>query len=423
MTASRTPSPPSAAAPLRILFTPPRYAPYIGGVEEHCRGYARELQRRGHNVTICCADEGMPLARVDGIPVRRCRTTLKIANTNITLGLPLHLAMASADIIHTFLPTPWSADWSAMIGKLRRKYVVVSYANDIVGQGAAATVASTYNRLLLPLTLRAADKILVSSAGYAESSPHLARYRWKVATMPPAVDTNRFIPNGDERWPATFFFLSLLDEYHRYKGLDVLLQAMALVVKEVPEARLLVGGSGPLQDEFAALSRRLNLESNVEFRGHLPEAELLTLYRRCTAFVLPSMSAEQEGFGIVAAEAMACGAPVIVSDIVGAAGQVVEVGAGITVPPGSVPALASALATMTTSNAAKFSTGGGRALVTSLYGTEVLATRLESLYRTVLGKKWRFALPFGGGNVGCLSGPADYAEKRKYNSGRTVLSE
>ena len=370
-------------AHLRILYTPPRYYPYVGGVEEHCRGYARELQRRGHHVSICCADDGVPLARVDGVPVRRCRTAFKVANTNVTPGLPLHLAMARADLVHTFLPTPWSADWTAIVGKIRGIPVVVSYDNNIVGFGPSAVVATAYNRLLLKLTLRAADRILVLNSWYAERAPQLAPFRHKLQIMPPGIDTTRFTPDGEPRWPATFFFLSILDEYHRYKGLDVLLQAMALVVKDVPEAKLIVGGKGPLQAEFAALARRLNLEANVEFRGYVPEAELLTLYRRCTAFVLPSTSAEQEGFGIVAAEAMACGAPVVVSDIVGVAAQLARVQAGAVVTCGSIADLASALARVR-SKVPPFSSDISCTLVSSLYSADILSYRLERLYRTLL---------------------------------------
>ncbi|HEV7216119.1 MAG TPA: glycosyltransferase, partial [Chloroflexota bacterium] len=376
MPARRDRTGPVDSARLRILYTPPRYYPYVGGVEEHCRGYAREMRRRGHDVTICCADDGPPLTHVDGIPVRRCRTALKVANTNVTPGLPLHLLRAQPDIIHSFLPTPWSADWSALVGKARGIPVVLSYDNNIVGQGAASSIATAYNRLLLDLTLRAADAILVLNRWYAETCPQLAPFRHKLQIIPPGIDTSRFAPDDSPRWPATFFFLSILDEYHRYKGLDVLLRAMASVIHDVPTAKLIVGGSGPLQAEYTALARQLSLETNVEFRGYVSEAELLNLYRRCTAFVLPSTSADQEGFGIVAAEAMACGAPVIVSDIVGVTSYIRNPADGAVVPHATVPPLASAL-----TSRCRFSTacsaGKRRDTVENDLSLAVIGNRLE----------------------------------------------
>lgn len=368
-------------AHLRILYTPPRYAPYTGGVEEHCRGYAGEMARRGHRVTVCCAEDGPSPNRVDDIPVRRCRTAFKVANTNVTPGLPLHLAMAQADLIHTFLPTPWSADWSAIVGKLRGLPVVLSYDNHIVGQGAAAPVATAYNRLLLNLTLRAADTILVLNRWYAEQSAQLTPFRHKLRIMPPGIDVASFTPDDGSRWPATFFFLSLLDEYHRYKGLDVLLQAMALMAREVPAAKLIVGGSGPLQAEFARLAQTLNLTANVAFRGYVPQAELLSLYRRCTAFVLPSTSADQEGFGIVAAEAMACGAPVVVSSIVGLAPWVSNRAFGAVVPPSDAVALASALLDRCRGTTAG-DAGDGPATIRRNFSLTAIGTRLEELYQS-----------------------------------------
>jgi glycosyltransferase involved in cell wall biosynthesis len=375
-----------SSSPLRILFTPPRYAPYVGGVEEHCRGYARELRRRGHSVTVCCADEGVPLARVDGIPVRRCRTALKVANTNVTPGLPLYLAMAKADIIHTFLPTPWSADWSAMMGKRRRIPVVLSYDNDIVGQGMAARIAGLYNSVLLPRALRAADQILLLNPWKSQVPPHLSPYTAKIRVVPPGIDTDRFTPDGGGRWTATFFFLSLLDEYHRYKGLDVLLRAMAFMVKEVPEARLIVGGRGPLRTEFMDLARRLDLGNSVEFRGYIPDADLITYYRRCTAFVLPSTSALQEGFGIVAAEAMACNAPVVVSEIVGIAPLIANQSLGHVVPASDVRSLAAALIHRVRSPQARDDATGAK-LVARELSLSAVGTRLEALYRALIASR------------------------------------
>jgi hypothetical protein len=166
------PAPHRTTRPLHILYTPPRYFPYVGGVEEHCRGYAREMARRGHHVAVYCAGDVQSAAErnVDGVPVSRSRTAFKVANTNVTPALPLHLAIARADVIHTFLPTPWSVDWSAVIGTLRRVPVVLSYDNDIVGHGLAGAIAASYNRLVLPITLRAAARILLLSPWYAETS-------------------------------------------------------------------------------------------------------------------------------------------------------------------------------------------------------------------------------------------------------------
>lgn len=374
-----------ADRPLRILYVPPRYYPYVGGVEELCRGYADEMQRRGHLVTICCATDGPSLPIVNGIPVLRSHTIAKLANTNLTPALPLHLLAhtARSDIVHTYLPTPWSADWAAWVGRLRRLPVVLSYANDIVGQGNAAAVATAFNHLVLPTTLRCVTRLLVLSTRYIHGSPHLRPFSGKIEVLPPGVDTVRFSPDGTARWPATFFFLGLLDEYHRYKGLDVLLKALALLRESVDEVKLIVGGRGSLLAEYRDLAHTLGLRNMVDFRGYIDQPELLDLYRRCTAFVLPSTSAAQEGFGLVAVEAMACGAPVVVSDVVGMAPEIERAGAGLVVPPGNAAGLANALHTLATTPGSAYG-ANGRTLVVEQFSWPVVGDRLERLYRTLV---------------------------------------
>lgn len=369
--------------PLRIVHTPPRYYPYIGGVEELCRGFARQLARQGHDVRVICADAGPPLPVVDGVPVRRTATAAYVANTNVTPALPLHLLRVPADVFHTYLPTPWSADWTALIGRLRRIPVVVSYLNDIVGAGPARIAASSYNRAVLPATLRLATAVHVLTERYAASSPHLRQVGSKVVVLPPGVDTERYAPDAGPRWPSTFFFLSLLDQYHRYKGLDVLLRAVARARGRVPEVRLIVGGRGPLLEEYRGLAESLGIAGAVEFRGYVPDDELLRHYRRCTAFALPSTRREQEGFGLVALEAMSTGAPVIASDVIGLAEDVASIGAGRIVPAGDSEALAGAL--VDAARGALASAGAwGRVHAMANYAWPVIGARLEALYRRLV---------------------------------------
>ena len=95
----------------------------------------------------------------------------------------------------------------------------------------------------------------------------------------------------------------------------------------------LVGGGGELLDHYRRASARLGLEENVQFLGFVPEEMVAKHYNRCDIFILPSTSRSQEGFGMVALEALACGRPVICTRIVGVAEDVERVGAGLVVEP------------------------------------------------------------------------------------------
>jgi glycosyltransferase involved in cell wall biosynthesis len=125
------------------------------------------------------------------------------------------------------------------------------------------------------------------------------------------------------------------------KGADVLLQAMANVVREEPSARLVLAGDGPERRMLEDTARRLRLGSAVTFLGHRPRDELETLLARAWVQAVPSRW--EEPFGLVVAEAMMRGTAVVATDSGGPRELVREGSTGFRVPPGDAVALGRAL--------------------------------------------------------------------------------
>lgn len=368
---------------MKILQTPVRFHPFIGGVENYVHSLSRELVELGHDVTVLCADEPESKKEdlIDGIRVRRLPYIGKIANTNITPSLPFEIMREKFDLVHTHLPTPWSADVSGLAAALKGKPLVLTYYNDIVGEGRARQIARLYNGTCLKLLLRRASKIIVIQPDYVDSSPHLRGLRDKIETIPVGVDLSRFSPTGDATDGETLFFLSCLDRYHSYKGLDDLLEALVLVKEDYPEVKLLVGGGGELLDHYRGMTRDLCLEDNVEFLGFIPEDMLAKRYNKSDVFVLPSNSRSQEGFGMVALEAMACGKPVICTGIVGVAEEVEAEGAGLTVEDCDAEDLAGAIVHLLENRSEALRMGEvGRRLAEERYSWKTVAKRVEEVY-------------------------------------------
>lgn len=372
---------------MKIIQTPVRFYPFIGGVENYVYYLSKELVKLGHEINVICANEPNTEKNVviDGINVKRLPYIFKVANTNITPNLPFKLASEDFDIMHTHLPTPWSADWSALLSKSRKKPLVLSYYNDIIGEGLADNIAKVYNNTFLKLLLKAADKIIIIQEDYIKTSPYLDEYRDKVEVIPCGVDVNKFkyLNNGDTE--NIIFFLSILDEFHRYKGLDYLLKALKIVKMDIPNIKLVVGGKGKLLDYYQNMVNSLGLEDNVEFHGFIPDEKIVEYYNKCNVFVLPSISSSQEGFGIVALEAFACKTPVISTEIVGVADDVKKRDTGIIVPPKDIDKLAKAIIEILTDNSLQKQMGNNaRKLVEEKYTWHRVAEMTEEVYKELI---------------------------------------
>jgi glycosyltransferase involved in cell wall biosynthesis len=138
-------------------------------------------------------------------------------------------------------------------GSLHRVHIVLPGED---GGGWNGRISDAYNRLLLPGTLDACDYIISTQPRYREVSPYLGRFKSKTAIIPCGVDTRRFRPLAVEKAKNSMFFLGVLNRFHAYKGLDVLLEALPQVKRRLGYYREKAGSFG--------------LEGSVEFRGFVP---------------------------------------------------------------------------------------------------------------------------------------------------------
>jgi glycosyltransferase involved in cell wall biosynthesis len=132
--------------------------------------------------------------------------------------------------------------------------------------------------------------------------------------------------------------IGTLARLSRQKGLDVLLDAMALLVRERPDARLSIAGGGPLEVELRMHARRLGLDGHVRFEGWVPDGR--ALLADWDVFVLPS---RWEGMPLALLEARAAGLPSVATDVGGAREIIRDGEDGWVVPTEDPASLAAAL--------------------------------------------------------------------------------
>jgi phosphatidylinositol alpha-1,6-mannosyltransferase len=139
----------------------------------------------------------------------------------------------------------------------------------------------------------------------------------------------------------TLLCVARLTRADAYKGVDVLLRALPHILSRCPQARCIIVGDGDDRARLESLARELAVASAVEFCGEMDSSGLLRAYREADLFVLPSKG---EGFGIVFAEAMWCGLPVVAARAAATPEVVADGETGILAPPEIPEALGSAVA-------------------------------------------------------------------------------
>jgi glycosyltransferase involved in cell wall biosynthesis len=291
-------------------------------------GLGRALRAQGHHV----ARVAPPLARPANLVTRRLL---------FNLALPALLRRLSYDLV-----VGVDIDGFLVSGRIAMPYVCS--VKGVIAEELQHERGLVRRQLWVLSRLerhnaRHAPRVLTTSAycrrqiahHYGVPTPH-------IGIVPEGIDLARWTrPCSSERDPQTI--LCVARQYPRKRVAD-LLHAFALLAPRFPVARLLLVGDGPEHSRLRALANRLGLSSRALLLGALPsDDEVAACYRRAGLFCLPSV---QEGFGIVFLEAMAAGLPIVATTAAAIPEVVPHAQAGLLVPPGDIPALADALATL-----------------------------------------------------------------------------
>ena len=204
-------------------------------------------------------------------------------------------------------------------------------------------------------TMAAADRVFVVSRFSRAAALRLLPgcNAAKLALITNGVDTARVHPGAPDRALLArygledgFVFITVSRLLEK-KGVDTAILALAALLPQHPDCRLLVVGTGPMETELRALAHRMGLTGRVVFAGHVADEELAAHYRLGEAFVLANRTlpnGDTEGFGLVLLEASACGLPVIGGRDGGTGSAVIDGATGLLVDAHKVEAVAAAMA-------------------------------------------------------------------------------
>jgi len=232
------------------------------------------------------------------------------------------------------------------------------------------------------IVARRIDRIITGSENSARSVAKEFRLpRERIAVIYDGVDTDTFRPVETSKERGMVLYVGNSDD--RNKGARYLVEAMALLKNN--DGLHLTVVDRPTAWTVPTLAHELGIADRVTLTGRIPRDELVRLYNSCEVFVSPSL---YEGFGLPAAEAMACGAPVVATTA-GAFPEVIEDGqSGLLVPPRDAPALADAIERLMKDSYVRRKLGQeARRRISEHFSWRKTAVRTFALYQDVKSKR------------------------------------
>ncbi len=318
-----------------------------GAVPSVARGWADNLEKAGHSVIVFAGDVSpdqntptrtyipVKLGKVKPFDLGGFAFAARLLRALAVMRPRLPEAVVCTD------STAYFALWAAW--RLWGLRAVLFPQGWIYSPGRAAdyprSVAWLYKATMC-FCARAAPLLGCLSGEIYRGLESLGAPRQRLWYAPNCVDMDRWRPRpreDAERGKRLLF----VGRFSPQKGLDVLLEAFAIVLGRHPDARLRLYGANEDDDgQHHRHARRLGITHAVEFCGLVPQEALPPIYSAADLLVMPSRS---EGHALTPLECLACGTPVIASDIPGLRETVRHGLNGLLVPPGEAGPLAAAI--------------------------------------------------------------------------------
>jgi phosphatidylinositol alpha-1,6-mannosyltransferase len=313
----------------KLLTITPDFPPSLGGIQLYLHRLLEHLPEWEHRVVARGATGPPP-----SFDVSRTRT-----QTGVISNLELNVRALSGGL-------SWRPDLvlcghvvaapAARALRMSRRVpsVLVAYADELTHR---------------PRLTRTAITTAISTIAISRYTAELVQpydSRASVHMIPPGFDPPDVSPRRVGR-PTMLTVARLTD---RYKGHDVVLEALPAIRAAVPEVRWVVVGDGPLKGELEQRARDLGVADAVEFLGRVDDETRDRLLSEAWVFVMPSRLPERgaggEGFGIVYLEAAAAGLPVVAGGVAGALDAVDDGVTGTLVDPTDPAALNQAVSAL-----------------------------------------------------------------------------
>lgn len=338
---------------MKVLFFSTYFYPYVSGSVNLPYYLSRYLAGQNNEVTVLTFNYNRLLKseeNIDGVSIKRVNFLFKISKGFISpqVFFPALRLAKQADIVFLNFPN-FEGLAIALIAFLCKKKVVGLFACWVdLGSGIFKKIANSFLNLSMKIQLNLCTEIVPITLDYAQI--YLNKYTNKIKSCiyPPVIKcvVSNVYFNKLKILKKSFFVVGFVGRIAREKGIEYLLESL----EKLDESKILFLIAGPSgnqvageKDYYDKIAKLTDLKKiNCRFLGKLSEGELGAFYSLIDVLVLPSIN-KTEAFGIVQAEAMLFGKPVIASDLPGVRVPINETGMGILVEPKNANKIAAAI--------------------------------------------------------------------------------
>jgi glycosyltransferase involved in cell wall biosynthesis len=343
--------------PTKLCVVTHTFLPHVGGIERVVYEQSKRLlQKQFELMVLTNRINTAKQYSYDGISVR-CYDSLSIG---FRLGIPYPIlnvtsyktfleSVKSSALIHAHGHPYLSSFVAAKLAKKYSKPFVLTQHNTFIEYGSFWDTVERLNDLAVgKAVLKEADKIVVVSNATMRYVLSLGADPQKIELLYNGVDLERFKPLTEVKdavrkklgVPKNAVVVITVRRLVYKNGVDTLIDSAQIAIKKNPKLIFLVVGEGPDFAQIKARIEQLGIGNNFRLAGFVSDEDLPLYYNAADFFVLPSKSGE--GLPLVALEAMACGLPVVATNV-GGISEIMTKDYGKIVPPDNPAALAEAI--------------------------------------------------------------------------------
>jgi len=310
---------------MKILITLSYYLPNISGLTVYSRNLAEGLVKNGRSVEILTSRHVKNLLRreeINGVSVKRVWTPFILGRGPImpTYLINAYKSVKRVDIVDVHLPQ-FEGFVTSIISKILGKKLIITYHCDLSFWKGFLNMISTfavYKSNFISCSL--ADKIIVNSKDYADTSWFLRLFKKKLVYIYPPVRVGEARVGVLKDYKSIEYKIGYVGRISKEKGVGYLLASIKYLKEKLPSFKIFLVGpkddiiGGSQESEIKILLEKY--KDNIILLGKLNEEELWGFYKEIDILVLPSVE-RQESFGMVQIEAMLSDCPVVAADLPG----------------------------------------------------------------------------------------------------------